>query len=196
MATSSSLRAHSALQGLGFLVVWNLANTLPWLAAGVVYHTFFPIGALAWMLACLGVGVAQWLVLQRYISGIGQWPLATLVGGIIGYAGFAGFILSMFLVPLLTGIAVGVGQWIVLKHKLTAAFWWIVATTVGAIVGLGLGYLMPSLIPIYEFNGGMENTVFTMGIGVEIGSSLITGCTMLWLLKRNANRKAVLDSEP
>jgi hypothetical protein len=193
---TSSLRPHSVVQGLGFLVGWNLANTLPWLAAGAVYRTFLPIGALAWMLACLGVGVAQWLVLQRYISGIGQWPLATFVGGIIGYAGFAGFFLGIFLVPLLTGIAVGVGQWMVLKHKLTAAFWWIVATTAGAIVGLVVGYLTASLIPTYDYNGGIENTVFVIGIGVEIGSSLITGCAMLRLLKRNANRKAVLASEP
>jgi len=192
---SSSLRTSSLSQSLLFLVVWNLANTLPWLAAGLFYHYWIAVGGLAWLLACLLVAIAQWLVLERYISGLNQWAIATLIGGIIGASGFAAFILAAFVVPVLTGLAVGIAQWMVLRHKLTAAFWWVFATTTGAIVGLVVGYTMPNFISLSDSNT-IENTVFSVGIGIEISSSLITGCTMLWLLKRNANRKSVSERSP
>lgn len=191
MATSSPpLHSASVLHKLVFLVMWNLANTLPWLAMGALYRYVFPVGIVAWIFACLFVGVAQWAVLRRYISGLNQWALATLVGGIIGYAGFSAYIFAFFVAPLACGLAVGVAQWFVLRHKLTGAFWWIIATVVGAIVGLALGYMMPSILALPGSNE-IEQTIFTIGIGIEIGSSLVTGCAMLWLLKRNANRKSV-----
>jgi hypothetical protein len=184
------------LQSLLFLLLWSLANTVPWLATGLLYY-FLPIGgALAWLFACLSVGIAQWLVLQRYISGLGQWPIATFIGGLLGYTGFAASILAALIVPLGTGLSVGIAQWFVLRHKLTGAFWWIFATTLGAIVGLGLGYILPTdMIPtsIKVSYGSIEQTIYRVGIIIEIASSLITGGTMLWLLNRNANRKAVID---
>ncbi len=192
MASSSTLQTHSIWQSIRFLVLWNLANTLPWIAAGMVYRYLLPITPLAWVCACLFVGFAQWLVLQRYIAGIQQWAVATFLGGIIGFMGFAASILATVVVPLLTGIAVGIAQWLVLRHKLTAAFWWIVATTVGAIVGMALGYLGPSLFS-FSASNAIENTVFVVGVGIQVGSSLVTGVTMLWLLRRNANRKSVLE---
>lgn len=188
---SASKFASDFSQNLLFLVLWNLANTLPWLAMGLVYQAL-PSGALAWLVACLLVGISQWLILQRYIANIGNWPLATLAGGIIGFTGFSTYIFAMIVTPLLCGLSVGIAQWFVLKHKLTGAFWWIVSTTVGALIGLSAGYILAPLFTA-RFGNATEHTIFAAGIVIEIVSSLVTGCTMLWLLKRNANRKAVQD---
>jgi len=187
VASSTPLRASSILQDLLFLLLWNLANTLPWLATGIVYH-YLPIGALAWLFACLFVGIAQWFVLQRYIDGLEQWVFATLIGGLLGFIGFATVILAALIVPLGTGFAVGVAQWSVLRHKIKGAFWWVVATSIGALLGLGLGYILPSFVNFSD-SGSIELTVFNVGIYIEMVSSVVTGCTMLWLLKRDINRK-------
>jgi len=85
---------------------------------------------------------------------------------------------------------VGIAQWLVLRHKLTGAFWWILATAGGGLIGVGTFYTLPGIDP--SSNSSLEQSIFLIGIVIEILGSLVTGCTMLWLLKRNANRKAVL----
>lgn len=182
-------------QKIEFLVLWVLANVVPWLSLWVFYR-FLPVGSLLWFVAATLVGLAQWLVLRLFLSNIGGWAIATLLGATIGFAGFAAFLLSMWVVPILTGIAVGVGQWQVLRRKLTGAKWWIVANLLGAIVGLAVYFIVPIYPGSFSSNSGqLEHTIFAMGIVIESVSSVITGLTMLWLLDRNANRRVVLQPE-
>ncbi len=190
---SAPLRSSMFLKNGIFLVTWTLANTLPWLSMWLVYQAW-PISGLAWFVACVLVGIAQWLVLQRHIANIDQWALATCLGGIVGFSGFATYVFAMFVTPPLCGLAVGIAQWLVLRRKLTGAFWWIVATTVGALAGIVMCY------PFSALTGGLysahlEQIIFSLGIVVEVTSSIITGLAMLWLLKRNANRK-VVNTQP
>ncbi len=189
------LSKYSIVQKLGFFVLWAIANVAPWLSLWVFYR-FLPVGSLLWFVAATLVGLAQWLVLQQFLRNVGGWAIATLLGATIGFMGFAAFILSMWVVPLLTGMAVGIGQWQVLRRKLTGAGWWVVANLLGAIVGLGVYFVVPIYPGSFSSNSGqLEHTVFAMGIVIEIVSSIFTGGTMLWLMERNANRRVVRPSE-
>ena len=93
-------------------------------------------------------GLFQWGVLQVRIRGAGRWILISPVSWAIGFAlligslalretlGFRGVLL-----PFVGGLVPGMLQWMVLRHGLKRAGWWIPATS----VGWGLAGLFPPL---------------------------------------------------
>jgi len=106
-------------------------------------------------------GVCQWIVLRRILSKANGWILLTMAGWATGlpmalWAGngavqpllnspfsilHSSIVSSAALLAL--GALIGVGQWLILRHGVQRAGWWIVATTVGwglaLLVGRGLG---------------------------------------------------------
>jgi hypothetical protein len=116
------------------------------------------------------VGVLQWLVLRRQITRAGRWVLANLgaaavlgvvvfgvgvVNADVGWVGGAG----------LFGTVIGALQWLVLRRQVARAGWWVLASTVGWIVG-----------------GPLGGIVGWIALGAAYGA--ITGTALVWLLRQ------------
>ena len=111
----------------------------------------------------IAAGVLQWLVLRQQVARAGWWVLAsTVAGAVIGVVGVVvgaavGFgvrwvdggpettgansggdwVLGVGLV--LYGTVLGVLQWLVLRQQVARAGWWVLASTVGWPVSIGVG---------------------------------------------------------
>ena len=90
-------------------------------------------------------GGLQYGLLRRYLPRIGGWVLATAGGwllgvlliGLPGRENLINEFLGMSLVFLLMGLAIGVGQWLILRQRLVHAGWWIAANLLGwGLLGL------------------------------------------------------------
>ena len=84
-------------------------------------------------------GAMQYGLLRRYLARMGWWVLATTGGWLLGFL--------LILIPswlywmdgslnlgsalILIGLAIGVGQWLLLRQRLPRASWWIGANVVG-----------------------------------------------------------------
>src|SRR5215204_5408053 len=87
-------------------------------------------GALGGALAGAVLGVAQWLVLRRYLRVGPEWILATALGVAIGdgvgalLTGAGTGIGALLITGLATGVAVGLLQWWLLRGRLLVASLW------------------------------------------------------------------------
>ena len=90
-------------------------------------------------------GGLQYRLLRRYLPRMGGWVLATAGGWLLGVLLIAlpgresliNEFLGMSLVFLLMGLAIGVGQWLLLRERLAHAGWWIAANLAGwGLLGL------------------------------------------------------------
>jgi hypothetical protein len=69
-----------------------------------------------------------------------RWVTVTALGWSIGALAAAPLITSvehttrlMLLLPL-TGLGAGVGQWLLIRHKVKHSWWWIIVTTIAGVV--------------------------------------------------------------
>ncbi len=116
------------------------------------------------------IGVLQWLVLRRHLARSGWWVLASL--GAVAVVGVAVFGVGLVNTDVgwfggvsVFGTAVGVLQWLVLRRHLARSGWWVLASTVGWVVGMPLG-----------------DIVGPPGLGAAYGA--ITGTALVWLLRQ------------
>lgn len=124
------------------------------------------------------------------------WILATSISSVIGFA-LGGilvqffdnreFALSLFAFLTIWGLIIGVGQWMILRTKLTKAWGWIPATTIGLPSGLFFGYWV-----IYNLLGpsfSNENEIL-----ITFWSSTIAGITtgtLQWFTLRRKAKKSL-----
>jgi hypothetical protein len=95
-------------------------------------YTFIPIVGLL-------TGVMQYGLLRRYLPRIGWWVLATTGGWLLGvflivifsWLNWTDGSFNLDLALILMGLAIGVGQWLLLRQRLPRASWWIGANVVG-----------------------------------------------------------------
>jgi hypothetical protein len=135
--------------------------------------------------AALGaaIGLAQWLVLRRYLSRLGWWVLATMIGYALPLAlgpsiplreppWLAGSI--MF---LMFGATLGILQWLVLRGRVYQAGWWI-ALCIGswllAFALTGIAYLSGLYVEPFDLLAAFLVPVAVAGAGI------------VWLLRRPA----------
>jgi len=182
--------------GWGFWLQWVLASTV---GMFVAFYMCFFIGAITydvggeWLtdLVCgivlgIGVGILQWLVLRRRVSGVGWWVLASAAGGYgILQAGFLGFsqslesyglLLSWTGVVALGGAVTGTLQWLVLRGQVSRAGWWVLAST----VGWGLSVTVARVFP-----WGVDDTDALWALVVTAAVlGAVTGGALVWLLRQ------------
>jgi hypothetical protein len=170
--------------GWRFWFLWLMAGAVGW-GLGVAWGSFAEpddlnmlqssptiiwAGYLGVAVGGILIGVLQWLVLRRQLARAGRWVLASL--GAAAIVGVVVFGVGMFNADVgwvggagLFGTAVGVLQWLVLRRQVARAGWWVLASTVGWVVGMPLGDIV----------GGPA-------LGAAYGA--ITGTAMVWLLRQ------------
>ena len=91
-------------------------------------------------------GFLQYLLLRRYLPRMGWWVFATAGGWLVGLLLAFGLLkkwkssfADIDVVFVLLGLSIGVGQWLLLRRRLSHAAWWIGAN----LVGWGLLILLP-----------------------------------------------------
>ena len=130
-------------------------------------------------------GVLQWLVLRQRMARAAWWIVASLVSGIVaggviyGVGGDAGFSAEVardldvgWVVEAgLYGVVLGMLQWLVLRGQVALSGLWVLASTVGWIVG------DPVCSSLMDF-GALSWVVF----GAVYGA--ITGLVLAWMLRQ------------
>jgi hypothetical protein len=183
--------------GWGFWLQWALASTAGLyvgfiMAFVIAVFSELELGLGEWpgelaigIVPGIGVGVLQWVVLRRRVSGAGWWVLASAAGGYgIIQAGFNGYsetlwsyvsLLGWTGVVALGGAVTGTLQWLVLREQVSRAGWWVFAST----VGWGLG--MTAAIA-FSWGVGVSDFGALGGTGVVLGA--LTGGALVWMLRQ------------
>ena len=80
------------------------------------------------------------------------WTLATALGMLIGYLPLAFLVgsldlgVALIIVPLISGIFLGLAQWLVLRPYVSRSYDWILNHAVGWVVGFTLGLFVVQLL--------------------------------------------------
>lgn len=169
-------------------------------------------GALAGMVNGAMVGGLQWLALRRTVQQFSgwRWTLATALGTALPWAlgmsmrsslslsqGNDEAVLgAMLLLGVLTGVALGGAQWLVLRRILRQAGWWIPASILAWLQGLVVLMSGASLI---QTQTPLWSLLLISGVtGLVIGSlvGIITGIALVGLTSVHVVRSYILSREP
>lgn len=127
------------------------------------------------------VGVFQWLILRRYLTGSVRWVVASVAASVVG----ALLVLLVGLVDTdagllggvsLFGLVAGVLQWLVLRRQVPRAGWWVLASSVGWLVAM----------PVSDMAGPPGWAVY----------GTITGTVLVWLLRQPRRLLGTDPSDP
>ncbi len=137
---------------------WVLVNAVGWAVGSTVRRLAFGIASATLGFASgrivegavigAAVGIAQILVLPQPFSRSGWWVLASIIAWAVGWFGGWSLGWSVFgtlglrtvfvVIGATAGLVGGIIQWTVLRAQLPRSGWWVLTSTVGWAVGLGL----------------------------------------------------------
>jgi len=184
--------------GWVFWLQWVLASTvgmfvgffMSFLLTSLTYDVLGNLAFSFFLIALgIGIGVLQWLVLRRRVSGVGWWVLTSAPGcfGILlaGFLGLSGSLESfgsplswtvVVVVAALGGAVTGTLQWLVLRGQVSRTAWWVLAST----VGWGLG-----MTAARAFSWGVGDTdAFNAMVVIGAVLGTVTGGALVWLLRQ------------
>jgi hypothetical protein len=150
------------------------------------------------------LGLAQWLVLRRYIKHVGGWIVATAIGSVIAWliglqvgvmliliffngalfvATSAALLNAIFLLGIWVGTVLGFCQWLVLRTHVRNGALWIAASALAWGLALLAAWMGAALVQPGEL--GVETTLVGVATGATVGVVIgaITGVALVWLLK-------------
>jgi hypothetical protein len=168
-----------------FLPLWIMATAIGYAGGGKISAWVDNslkgdfVVFLSFAVMSMAIAVAQWLVIRRYIRGLG-WLWMTLIGGTLGglLSSWASFQLAItygdavdFLVVYgcLRGLTTGFAQWFLLKQSFKRSGWWVIGTTASWYVSVLVGSLLIQKLGYF----------LTLTIGAIYG--LLTGIILLLL---------------
>ncbi|MBI4785924.1 MAG: hypothetical protein HY782_02625 [Chloroflexi bacterium] len=164
------LTFHIVLPILGTVVLRVASSWMMWLALAVFVPQVIGLGA--------AIGVAQWLVLRKYLTRTRNWTLATLVGHSLSFVvpqtfhvweeGVAPFLFS--------GVALGLLQWLVLRGQVANGMWWIAITLAAWILAYAASR--------FAYVTGLYFGLFQL-VTVVLVSATVGGVGIIWLLRRS-----------
>jgi hypothetical protein len=160
------------------------------------------------------IGLAQWLVVRRYIPCGACWIVATALG-VSAYLDIQ-FLFdevsrqTALLQTAAAGLAFGVPQWFVLRRDFGRAGWWMVATTVAILAASPFGFgpwwygIVEWIIDRPYFDAPSDAVAFAVDVVATILLSpicayfvfgLLTGPVLLWILGKRAGSPKEDSSE-
>src|SRR4051794_36781958 len=114
-------------------LAWVAATVVGWLigfAACEALQSFLTTVFVDGLVIGSAIGIAEWLVLRRWMSPVGWWVAASIVGFgagkalsdamLPGTSTLVGYVLSGAVI----GAVVGLAQALVLRRSLRSALWW------------------------------------------------------------------------
>lgn len=154
---------------------------------------------------CAITGVAQWLVLRRYLKRSAWWVLATFAGWVIGLVLVIGAVallgaiaatgdwfdagaltsLGTLLLGPLFGVVLGGFQALALRKQVPHAGRWVGAT----VAGMTIGFLPSALLNLARNLGIVHSQIPSLLTMMLFGAlyGWITGKAMLGLLRKDDN---------
>lgn len=198
--------AIAELIGLGIvLIAGAIINWLGMESSVAVFH-------LVGLLEGIVLGMAQWLVLHRYVKHIKAWVVVTAIAAmlawLIGLQISALMVFSITLDTTLTAVmkaqtllkgvfllgawvggVLGFAQWLVLKSHIRRAVLWIVANALAWALGLVVAFMMVGMMHSNHFSleTALAGTATGLTMGAVVGA--ITGVALIWLLKPRLLRR-------
>ncbi len=187
--------------GWGFWLRWVLASVLGSAvglaiggsASAAIGEGFAGMGTVGVIFGAL-LGTTQWLVMRKYVALTGWWALATAFGYFL-----AGIVTEQWVfrqvpysevaVPFIVsfgavgGIVGGTMQWLVLRKHVARAGWWVLASIVGLVVGMGIA--VPVAMALGQTGGIEFMMVLGLGILFGVGVGVIPGAALVWLLRQS-----------
>lgn len=131
--------------------------------------------SLSAILLGLTLGMAQWLVLRKHLKHIGGWVLATTIGYATPFiappllqAIEPGWPIGMLILGL-TGLVLGVLQWLVLRNRIANAGWWIPISVGGwslAFALTGIAYLTSLYVEPFDMFAAAFVPIAVAGVGL------------------------------
>jgi hypothetical protein len=154
------------------------------------------------------IGVAQWLVMRRYIRATGWWVVVSsvgwwsginlqiLLGGLLNpsvqllwqeFGLWEVFWINTVQEPV-TLVSLGFCQWLLLRRRLPCVGWWILASAVGGAIKGSVSASVcavacqPVAASVSQGQvGAMAAAALSYGAGWA-GYSVVTGLVLVWLL--------------
>ena len=180
--------------GWVFWLGWASANTVG-LAAGFAVAFALTVAVRnnvgeVVLFAVIGasLGIAQWLVLGGLVARAGWWVLASTVGRVVGLAVGAAVVEvgGEALSSALVGASVGIAQWLVLRRQVSRAGWWVLASTVGLVVGTAVSF--GATDPLLE---ARAVALAAVGLAIVVRGAVggavfgaLTGGVLVWLFRQ------------
>lgn len=165
---------------LGFLPSIVLVNIMDLALARLIVPLF----------AGFLVGLAQWVVLRKYVNEVSDWILAAGASWAVGYAlglfimnGLTGTGLDSFVGYMLFGIIVALVQWPILRREIPNVWMWILAN----VIGWTAGFYMSQVALDLFFNGPtiapIASTSVISGVSGLVAGA-ITGIALIWIVRK------------
>lgn len=147
------------------------------------------------------IALAQGLILQQRVAIAGWWVLTSVISwglistsslGAVGWIAPRTLLLETRIIlgalsGIMVGALLGLGQWLVLKQHCKRASVWILTSTFGWAIALGVGWAV----------GGVLRRATRLFLAELVGLAVtwvivaaITGITLVWLLRSAVNQKA------
>jgi len=141
------------------------------------------------VLAGTVIGLAQWLVLRRYVTASTQWDWTD------GLSWAAGYILGLLLIQLLPstvfaafigyflfGAIVALVQWPVLRREIPQVLTWLLASAVAWAVGYWASQAVLSVFTDPLIDPVVGTAVIAVTSGLVAGA--ITGVALIWIVRK------------
>ena len=161
---------------------WIVANLLGWTFISALIVTLpvlksIPSFVAPLLILTIPFGLAQWLVLRRFIPLTLLWVFTILIGWLLSYLIFAAIPESLWQVVddeatttltfmfTVVGAAMGLPQWLILRRQFTRAVLWILGSSVG--VGLGFGLVLAT--DLINQSESISYTVVVLVYGIATG---------------------------
>jgi hypothetical protein len=140
------------------------------------------IGLTIFVALGVAIGLAQWLVMRRYLRGAGWWVLATTIGYAIPMVAAPNIPireppwLTGSIIFLLFGIALGILQWLVLRGRVRQPGWWIAISVAGWVLAFAL--------TAAAIVGGLYVEPFDL-LAAFLVPVAVAGAGIVWLIRRS-----------
>jgi hypothetical protein len=188
--------AKVARNEIGMWLEWTLATALGMLLGflpSIVLVNLFdlPIARIVVPLwAGFLVGLAQWVVLRKYVNDVTDWVLAAGASWAVGYAlgllimnGLTDTGLDAFIGYVLFGAIVALVQWPILRREIPHVWMWILANVIGWTAGFYLSQFSLELFFHQPVINPVASTSVLSGVSGLVAGA-ITGIALVLIVRQ------------